>query len=94
MRRITTACWASFWPKNARSGPTELNSFATTVVTPRKCSGPRRLGIAVEDVGQRPADLDRGREARRVDLVGRRRVDEVDPGLRPRAAASRSSSRG
>ena len=44
IRSTTTACWASFWPKKATSGPTVLNSFATTVVTPRKCSGPRRCG--------------------------------------------------
>ena len=41
MRRMTSACWASFWPKYAMSGPTMLKSLATTVVTPRKCSGPR-----------------------------------------------------
>ncbi len=41
IRRITAACWASFWPKNATSGCTALKSLATTVVTPRKCSGPR-----------------------------------------------------
>ena len=44
MRRIRSACWASFWPKKATSGPTELKSFATTVVTARKCPGPRRSG--------------------------------------------------
>ena len=54
-----------------------LKSFATTVVTPRKCSGPRDRGIAAEDLGQAP-DLDAGREARRVDLLDRGRVDEVD----------------
>ena len=78
MRRITIACWASFWPKKATSGPTELKSFATTVVTPRKCAGPRASGIAVEHVGQAARDLDRGGEALRVDLVGLRGVDEVD----------------
>ena len=94
MRRITTACWASFWPKNATSGPTELKSFATTVVTPRKCSLPRRLGSPSRTSVSASADLDRGREARRVDLVGARGVDEVDAGVGSASSASRSSSRG
>ena len=41
MRRTTTTCWASFWPKNATSGATMLNSLQTTVQTPAKCAGPR-----------------------------------------------------
>ena len=40
--------------------------------------GPAPGGVAVEDLGQPAADLDRGREARRVDLVDVGRVDEVD----------------
>ena len=53
MRRITIACWASFWPKKATSGATELSSFATTVVTPRKWPAPRRSG-AIEHLGSPP----------------------------------------
>ena len=41
MRRITTTCWASFWPKNATSGVTMLNSLQTTVQTPSKWLAPR-----------------------------------------------------
>ena len=41
MRRITTTCWASFWPKKATSGATMLNSLQTTVQTPAKCPAPR-----------------------------------------------------
>ena len=36
MRRRTATCWASFWPKNARSGVTMLSIFVTTVHTPAK----------------------------------------------------------
>ena len=42
MRRMIATCAASFWPKNARSGSTMWNNFATTVVTPRKCPGRER----------------------------------------------------
>ena len=35
-------------------GPTTLSSFATTVVTPRKCSGPAPRRVAVEHLGERP----------------------------------------
>ena len=78
MRWMTIACWASFWPKKATSGPTALKSFATTVVTPRKCAGPRLAWIAVEHVGQAATDVDRRREALWVDLIHRGGVDEVD----------------
>ena len=40
-RLITIACWASFWPKYATSGPTMFSSLVTTVVTPSKCARPR-----------------------------------------------------
>ena len=38
-------------------------------------------GVAVEHLGERAGDLDRGGEALRVDLLDGRRVDEVDAGL-------------
>ena len=82
MRRITTACCASFWPKNATRGSTTLRSFATIVATPVKCSAPRPGRVTVEHVGETAPDLDRGREAGRVDLTRLRRVDEVDARLR------------
>ena len=92
--RITTACWASFWPKKATSGPTVLNSFATTVVTPRKCSGPRRCGSPSSTSVSAPPTSTVGREAVRVDLVdGRARRRGRRPRPR-RASRSRSSSRG
>ena len=34
IRRITATCWASFWPKKARSAPTMLKSFVQTVAAP------------------------------------------------------------
>ena len=37
--RTTASCWKSLRPKNAAHGPTIENSFATTVVTPSKCTG-------------------------------------------------------
>ena len=39
MRRIASSCWKSFSPNTATCGLTALNSFATTVVTPRKWPG-------------------------------------------------------
>ena len=39
MRLMTSACCASFWPKTATSGRTQLKSLDTTVQTPRKCPG-------------------------------------------------------
>ena len=39
MRRITSSCCASFWPKYARSAPTRSNRIATTVATPSKWPG-------------------------------------------------------
>ena len=46
--------------RRGRVGLTTLNSFATTVVTPPKCSGPRCRG-PLQDLGQ-AGDLDGGRE--------------------------------
>ena len=43
--------------------------------------GAAARGVAVEHLGQAAADLDRGGEAVGVDLLDRRRVDEVGPGL-------------
>ena len=40
-RRMTSACWASFWPKKATSGPTMFSSLVTTVATPSKWPTPR-----------------------------------------------------
>ena len=37
--RMTMTCWASFWPKYARSAPTSPNRIATTVATPSKWPG-------------------------------------------------------
>ena len=77
-------CWASFWPKYARSAPTRLNRIATTVATPVEVPGP---GGALERLGDRP-DRDRRVEARRIDLLDRRRADEVDAlGLADREVA-------
>ena len=73
--RITSACWASFWPKYATSGPTMLNSFVTTVVTPSKCSG-AALARPFEHLGE-AADRDRRVEAVGIDLLDRRREQEV-----------------
>ena len=42
MRRTSATCWMSFWPKQATSGSTRWNSFATTVSTP--ANGPGRDG--------------------------------------------------
>ena len=53
------------------------SSFVTTVVTPRKCAGPARP--ALETLGD-AEHLDRCREALRVDLLGRRREQEVGAG--------------
>ena len=39
MRVTTASCCASLRPKNAEHGPMIAKSFATTVVTPSKCSG-------------------------------------------------------
>ena len=44
-------------------------------------AGAAARGVAVEHLGQVAADLDRGREALRVDLLDGGRVDEVDAGL-------------
>ena len=41
MRRMSSACCASFCPKNASSGCTMFSSLVTTVATPRKCPAPR-----------------------------------------------------
>ena len=71
--RITRSCCASFWPKYARSAPTRLNRIATTVATPSKWPGP---GGALERLGD-GADAHGRVEARRVDLLDRRREHEV-----------------
>ena len=98
MRRITTACWASFWPKKARSGPTELNSFATTVVTPRKCSAPRRSGSPSRTSvsGRRPRPRSRTRAGTPRRRPGRRRGRPrrrlASSASRPRRAGSASRS--
>ena len=55
MRRIIATCAASFCPKNAASGSTMLNSFATTVATPRKCPArepPSNLSLSPSTVTQ------------------------------------------
>ena len=39
IRSTTAACWASFWPKYARSGRTALKSLRQIVATPRKWPG-------------------------------------------------------
>ena len=61
MRRITTTCWASFWPKYATSGATMLNSLQTTVQTPSKWPGAAlgALEHVAEAVDARPSSRSR-----------------------------------
>ena len=75
--RITATCCASFWPKNAASGATMLNSF----VDDRRDAAEmlRAAHRALEHVLE-PADRDRRRKAGRIHLVGGRREQHVDAG--------------
>ena len=97
MRRITTACCASFWPKKATSGSTVLKSFATTVVTPSEVLGPARAGSPRGPRSDRSTgpgreavgiDVARGRARRR----GRRPPPRRARGRGPRRAGSASRS--
>ena len=100
IRRRTATCCASFWPKNATSGATMLNSLQTTVQTPSKCAGaalgalehaaqarhadPRREPVGVDLL--RPA----GRTARRrrAPRPSRRRTPRCAGRRRGRSASS------
>ena len=84
MRRITTTCWASFWPKNATSGATMLNSLQTTVQTPSKWPGPRS---APSRTSPEPGDADRRGEAVGVDLGDGGGEQHVDAELGDRGVA-------
>ena len=80
----TATCAASFCPKKARSGSAAINSFATTVATPRKCPGRE---CAVQPIAQ-ALDLDKRRRTRRIQFLNRRSKDHVQH-LQPRPARNR-----
>ena len=53
MRLMTMSCWKSFLPNSATLGPTQANSFITTVQTPTKNPGlkwPSRM-LAISEGG-------------------------------------------
>ena len=75
---MTSACCASFWPKNATSGPTMFSSLVTTVATPSKWADAAVLALErLRDA----ADVHRGGEAGRVHLGELRREEQVGAGL-------------
>ena len=95
--RTTSACWASFWPKYATSGPTMFSSLVTTVVTPSKWLDAAML--ALERLGQAgshgpssrsPADRPRRAPGRRA---GRRRPRRPARHRAPRRAGRRPDRR-
>ena len=82
MRRITASCWKSFSPNTATSGRTASNSLATTVATPSKWPG----RAAPSQRSRQPGDMDRGREAGRIDVAR-------PPGIHSRSQPACSSMR-
>ncbi len=73
----TAACWASFWPKYARSGPDDVEELEADGCDAAEVSGAKLAFEAAPEL----ADVDPGLVARRIHLLWRRREQEVDAGL-------------